>query len=104
MIFFLIFSFSFKDDDKNKNTTNSTTTNNSTDYGDIQPFADEVIEADELEDSVNSGGDSERSPRLRHREATSRSAKSDYKPKRASNSMVLEEMDDFDDDFGDDFI
>jgi hypothetical protein len=42
----------------------------------------------------------ERSPRLRHRQATSSSAK------KKNNSMVLEEIDidDFEDDFGDDFI
>ena len=40
----------------------------------------------------------ERSPRLRHREATSKKSK--------NSNMVLEEIDidDFEDDFGDDFI
>jgi hypothetical protein len=77
----------------------------------IKPFADvdeavDVVDMSDLDDEEDSG----RSPRLRHREATSNAnnrsgSSSGYKPKRASNSMVLEEMDDFDDDFGeDDFI
>jgi hypothetical protein len=43
----------------------------------------------------------DRSPRLRHRDATSKAAAS---AAQRANSMVLEELDDFDDDFGDDFI
>ena len=78
---------------------------------DIQPFADvdEVVDVVDMSDLDDDSIDS-RSPRLRHREATSNAnnrsgTSSGYKPKRASNSMVLEEMDDFDDDFGeDDFI
>ena len=96
--------FSCADDDKNSNRNN--------DNNEIQDFADEVVEVDEvLDDVVDTDEDSNgRSPRLRHRDATSNANRSvnrsreDYKPQRASNSMVLEEMESFDDDFGDDFI
>ena len=64
---------------------------------DIQPFS--PSESDKLQEDDGDDID-ERSPRLRHRQATSSSAK------KKNNSMVLEEIDidDFEDDFGDDFI
>jgi hypothetical protein len=76
-------------DNKAKSSTSSTSI-----VEDIQPFS--PSESEKREDNNE---EEERSPRLRHRQATSASAKK-------KNSMVLEEIDidDFDDDFGDDFI
>lgn len=68
--------------------------------GDIQPFDYEIDGSSSDYNDID-----EKSPRLRHREATSKARKkSSFTPTRASNSMILEEMEDFDDDFGDDFI
>ena len=62
---------------------------------DTQPFS-----PSESEQRGDDGEVDDRSPRLRHRQATSISAN------KKNSSMILEEIDidDFDDDFGDDFI